>query len=356
MAIEFTKAHRQASPLLMALASVSGGGKTYSALIIAAGIAGPNGKVALIDTENGRGTMYADSPGIMKALPNGYLYARFDPPYSPERYVEFIKAAEDAAVTVAIIDSGSHEWEGIGGCCEIAEKNKLGKRDNWAKAKMSHKRLVNHILSSPMHLIFCLRAREKVKMIKAGEPIRTSFANVDPDVPLAQKDEVVSIGMQPICEKGFAFELTVSLQLDERTHHVVPIKVPEPLIGLFPPGKLLTVADGSAIARWCASGKTVDDLEQLTKRATTAAHDGVESYKSFFGALSAEQRKLLKPQHEALKGIAIAADVEALDAIEEVDKLPDAVELSVGTRVKCAGKLHEVWDDGEMFRWREVAA
>ncbi len=355
MAIEFTKAYRQASPLLIGLTGVSGCGKTYSALVLAAGIAGPNGKVALIDTENGRGTMYADSPGIMKALPNGYLYARLDPPYSPERYVEYIQAAENAGVTVAIIDSGSHEWEGIGGCCEIAEKNKLGKRENWAKAKLSHKRLVNHILSSSIHLIFCLRGRDKVRMISKGEPIRTSFANVDPDVPLAEKDLVVPIGMQPVCEKGFSFELTVSLQLDERSHHVFPAKVPEPLLPLFPPGKLLTKEDGAALVRWSASGRTVDDVEQLLKRATTAAHDGVEAYRVFFAALTADQRKLLKPQHEALKGIAITADAEAVEAIEEVDRLPEAVELSVGTRVKCGGKLHEVYDDGEMFRWRDVA-
>lgn len=356
MAIEFTKAYRQASPLLIGLTGVSGCGKTYSALVLAAGIAGPTGKVALIDTENGRGTMYADSPGIMKALPNGYLYARLDPPYSPERYVEFIKAAEDAGVTVAIIDSGSHEWEGIGGCCEIAAKNKLGKRENWAMAKLAHKRLVNHILSSPIHLIFCLRGRDKVRMVAKGEPIRTSFANVDPDVPLAEKDLVVPIGMQPVCEKGFIFELTVSLQLDERSHHVFPAKVPEPLLPLFPPGKLLTKEDGAALVRWSSSGRTVDDLEQLMKRATTAAHDGVAAYRVFFAALTPEQRKLLKPQSEAMKLIAESADREASDAIEEVDALPDAVELSVGTLVKCAGKIHEVWDDGEMLRWREVAA
>jgi len=352
MPIEFVLAQRQASPLLIELSSVSGGGKTYSALVLASGIAGP-GIVALIDAENGRGSMYADSPGIMKALPRGYLYSRLDPPYSPQRYIDYITAAEQAGATVVIIDSASHEWEGIGGCCEIAEKNKLGQRDNWAKAKREHKRFVYHILSSKLHLIFCLRARDKVKMIAKGQPMRTSFANVDPDVPIAEKETVLSIGMQPVCEKNFQFEMTVRLQLDEGTHHVVPIKVPEPLLPLFPPGKLLTKEDGAALARWSKSGKTIEDVEHLRKRATTAAHDGMQAYKAFFTSLSPADKKKL--DHEALKAIATEADREDLDTIPEVDMRPDAVELVLGTRVRWDGKVWVVIDDPkDGYMWDEV--
>ena len=122
MALEFRKATRRTVPLLISISSVSGGGKTFSALLLAAGLAGPDGRVGMIDTENGRGEMYSDSPGIRKALQNGYDYIRFDPPYTPERYIEHIEAAEQAGITVCIVDSGSHEWEGIGGVAESAEK------------------------------------------------------------------------------------------------------------------------------------------------------------------------------------------------------------------------------------------
>src|ERR1700722_9568602 len=110
--LEFRKAQRKAAPMLMAISSVSGGGKTFSSLLVAAGIAGDSGRVGMIDTENGRGEMYADSPGIRAALPNGYDYLRFDPPFGPDRYIEHIKAAEDAGITVCVVDSGTHEWEG----------------------------------------------------------------------------------------------------------------------------------------------------------------------------------------------------------------------------------------------------
>jgi len=67
---------------------------------------------------------------------------------------------------VLVVDSSSHEWEGIGGCCDIAENNKLRGMPNWALAKKEHKKFLNRALLSSMHIIFCLRAREKTKILK----------------------------------------------------------------------------------------------------------------------------------------------------------------------------------------------
>src|SRR5271170_5818133 len=155
MPLEFKPAKREACPQLLMLASVTGGGKTFSALLLARGLAGPKGRVAFIDTENGRGQMYADSPSIVAAYkdhPNGiYDYLRMDPPFPPSRYIEYIEASERSSATVLVVDSGSHEWEGTGGCCEIAEKAK----GMWNGAKIEHKKLVNHVLTSRLHFIFC---------------------------------------------------------------------------------------------------------------------------------------------------------------------------------------------------------
>lgn len=314
--LEFKRAARKSVPMLISIASVSGGGKTYSALLLAAGIAGPHGRVGFIDTENGRGEMYADSPGITKALPDGYDYLRFDPPFSPKRYIEHIQAAEKSGVTVAVVDSGSHEWEGIGGVDEMAQaaEAKMGRFGKWANPKMEHKRFVYHLLSSPMHLIFCLRAREKAKSFKAGEPIILSAGDQTAAPEIAKKDTVISMGLQPVCEKNFAYEMLVSVQLDERTHAAYPIKVPEPLLRLFPGGRMLTKADGEAIRLWNDTGAALADDEQLRKRARQNAEDGLDKYKEFFESLTAEQRKRL--DHAELKKIATAADAER--AINEV--------------------------------------
>lgn len=285
--------------MLMSISSVSGGGKTYSALLLAAGIAGDKGRVAMIDTENGRGEMYSDSPGIRSAFPKGFEYLRIDPPYGPSEYMEAIKAAEAIPeITVAVIDSASHEWEGTGGCCEIAEKFKLKGMPNWAKAKLEHKRFLNHCLSSRLHIIFCLRAREKVKIVKVNG-----------------KDEIVPQGLQPICEKNFVFEQLLSLQLEEKTHHAIVLKAPEGLQSIFSEGHLVTKADGDKIRQWNEGGQALDPNEQLQKRARAAADEGEAAYEKFYKSLPAAQKKIIyDTTHTANKAAAVDADRELAEA------------------------------------------
>lgn len=293
MAIQIRKAQRHAVPMLVSISGPSGGGKTFSALLFAAGLAGPNGRVGMLDTENGRGEMYTDSPGILKALPNGFEYGRLDPPFGPDRYMEAISDFEKAGVEVLVVDSTSHEWEGTGGCTEIAETQKRGGMPNWATAKMKHKRFVNHCLSSKMHIIFCLRARDKVKIVKVNG-----------------KDEVVPIGIQPICEKNFVFEMLLSLQLDEATKNATAIKVPEPLVHLFPGSKRVTIEDGAKVREWNDGGRVQDEFEQVKKRARLAAESGTVAYQEFFKALTNKQKSaLLGADHDQNK--ARAAEVDA---------------------------------------------
>lgn len=295
----FTKAVRKSVPLLISIAGTSGSGKTYSALLMAAGIAGPNGRVGFLDTENGRGSMYADSPGIVAALPNGYEIMQLDAPFSPQRYSEAIEAAEKAGINVLVVDSATHEWEGIGGCTETAETNKLKGMPNWGMAKRLHKRFVNLCLSSPMHIIFCLRARDKVKMVESVK------ANGQ------KQTDVVPIGLQPIAEKNFVYEMLVSVLLDETTHHASPLKVPEPLYGVFSAGRLITKADGEAVRKWNDSGRIEDPMAQVKKRARAAADDGTAAYLDFAKTLTPDQKRAIgKDGHEEYLRLATTADTE----------------------------------------------
>lgn len=355
MSLTFRKASRKAVPMLISVASVSGGGKTYSSLLLASGLAGPHGRVGFIDTENGRGEMYADSPGIRAALPNGYEYVRFDPPFSPVRYIEHIEAAEKAGINVCVIDSTSHEWEGIGGACEIAEKNPLGRMPNWSKAKIEHKRFLNHCLSTNMHLIFCLRAREKVKVFKKGDFIITGVpapgAFEDEQLERAEKDTIVSLGVQAVTEKNFVFEMLLSLYLDEHTHFAMPTKVPEPLQPLFTGKRLLTKEDGERIRLWNESGATGDPNEQLIKRSRTAAESGMVKYREFYGSLTAAQRKALASVHEENKRIADAADhIPIFGSADNHVDWPDSFD---GPECYWNGK-HLKYDD-ESGNYREVS-
>lgn len=297
MTFKIEKAQRKSVPMLISLAGVSGSGKTYSALLLAAGLAGPQGKVGFLDTENGRGSMYADSPGIQAALPQGYEIAEMREPFSPSRYSEAVEAFQAQGCKVLVIDSQTHEWEGYGGCADIAENNKLRGMPNWAKAKLEHKRMINHLLAARMHMVFCLRAREKVKIMKVMKDGR-------------EKEEVVPIGLQPIQEKNFTFEMTLSLLLDEKTHRPEVTKCPEPLLHLFASDQpLITKAMGEKLRAWSEAAPAAKaDPDALFKQAVEYANGGTNAYLGFWKTLTDTQRRELLPKHEELKATAKMAD------------------------------------------------
>jgi hypothetical protein len=250
----------------------------------------------MLDTENGRGEMYADSPGIMAALPNGFAYLGIDPPFSPVRYVEHLAVMEKEGVNVAVIDSGTHEWEGIGGCNDIAENEKLRGMPNWSKAKREHKRFMNFLLSTKMHVIVCLRARDKIKIQKDAQG----------------KEQIIPLGIQPIAEKSFVYEMLLSLSLDEKTHVGEGIKVPEGLQGIFDKPRLLTKADGELIAKWNDGGSKKHEAEEALRRlqirATEAVDSGLAAYEKFFKELSKQERLMLEAFHQGYKQQAEEAD------------------------------------------------
>lgn len=339
MALEFHKAVRKASPMLLGVSGVSGSGKTLTALLLAAGIAGPNGKVGMVDTENGRGVMYADDSLVMAALPGGYDIIQLDPLYSPERYVEAIEAAEKAGINVLVIDSTTHEWEGLGGCAEIAEKNKLRGMPNWAMAKREHKRFMNRCLSSKMHIIFCLRAREQTKIVK-----------------IDGKETFVPQGIQAICEKNTTFELLIHFEIDQKTHEANAAKVPRALAGLFPTPRLLTKEDGAQIQKWNSTGKALAPDEQIRKRATAAAEEGMKAYQTFWGGITPAERKLLAEAHIENKKIADRVDAEmaAMAAEEDGDRphyddFPPIDSVEDGALIYVNDKLYRFNGDRSAF-------
>ena len=112
--MQLRKATRKKAKMRLGLSAVSGGGKTYSALIIAKGLAGDWDKIAIIDSENSSADLYAHL-GDYNVLP-------ISAPFTPEKYIDAIKACEAAGMEVIIVDSITHEWDGKGGCLEIAEQ------------------------------------------------------------------------------------------------------------------------------------------------------------------------------------------------------------------------------------------
>lgn len=241
MSFEFRDAVRQNVPLLILLAGGTASGKTESAMRIATGLSGGQ-KFAVIDTESGR--------ALHKADDYLFMHAPFDEPFSPERYAEAVTAADDAGFPVIVIDSGSHEYEGIGGVLDIQAEEfvRLGSRESarmssWIEPKRRHKRFVQQLLRSRAHVVLCLRAEDKIEIVK-----RDGKTEVRPKESLIGAE-----GWIPICEKRLPFEATISLLLTaDRPGVPKPIKLERRHKDLIPLDSVLDETVGARLGEWAA--------------------------------------------------------------------------------------------------------
>lgn len=223
--MKLQKAEKKQVKLRLGLSSPSGYGKTYSALLLAYGITNDWTKVAIIDTENNSANLYAHL-GDFRVL-------SLNEPYSPERYVEAIKACEIASMEVIIIDSITHEWQGKGGCLQIHEK--LGGRfQDWAKITPRHQAFIDAILQSSCHIITTVRRKVDYSM-EAGMNGRT---------------KVIKHGTKEITREGFEYELTVNFEIINDKHLVNASK---DRTGLFmnKPEFIINSATGRKLMQWC---------------------------------------------------------------------------------------------------------
>jgi hypothetical protein len=241
MSFSFKPARRENVHVIVGLAGGTGSGKTYSAMRLATGLS--NGKrFAVIDTEAGRAKHYADA----FAFDHGDL----GPPFSPDRYLEAILAAEKAGYPVIVVDSMSHEHAGEGGLLDMheAEFQRMGARDAvkmtaWIKPKMAHKKMVQRIMQLRSHLVFCFRAEPKMKIVKNAKG----------------KMEPIDDGWHPICAKVLEIEMVVShLLMHDMPGIPTPIKLPESIKPAFPMGRHITEESGLSLLAWANGGAPGD--------------------------------------------------------------------------------------------------
>lgn len=276
--IQIREAQRAGARLVIGLAGVSGSGKTFSALQLAYGLANGNAKkVGLLDTENRRGSLYSDALKNKKGEVQRFLIGDLYAPFSPQRYVDAILEFQKAGVEVLVVDSGSHEWEGEGGCEDIAHDGNP-KNPRWNDAKRAHKRFMNTLLQTDMHIIVCLRAREKVKLVKRDG-----------------KTEYEPQGVLPVCEKNFMFEMTASLLMWDEGKVQDVMKCPAELRGILGRGQgYLTAKDGLALRKWVEGGVQLDpQVEHARNSLRTVCEQGVDAIRQEWDALPEDVRKAL---------------------------------------------------------------
>lgn len=217
--------------LFVALAGGTNSGKSFSALRVARGIAGPKGKIAALDTEGGR---------LLHLKQHFDFDAHLlDPPHRPDKYADAAKSAEDAGYDVLLIDSFSMEWVGLGGVLDwqAEEFQRMGSREqvklaSWIKPKVAHKAMVYSFLQRRMPIVFSMRAEEKAK--KVGNEVKSEWA--------------------PVCNKAFPFEVTVSFMLMQDRQGVIDLSRPHKMEGshreIFRDGDQLSEEHGAKLAAW----------------------------------------------------------------------------------------------------------
>lgn len=297
-------AERSGSRVVIGISGQSGSGKTYSALKLARGMVDSPAEIGFLDTENGRGRLYSS------ILDGKFLHADMYAPFSPARYRQAIEEFQAAGVKVLVIDSGSHEWEGEGGCSEIADQPLLqGKKmADWKRAKAEHKKFMNAMLQSNMHIIVCLRARQK-----------TDFSN---------PKEPVSLGLHAVCEKDFMFEMTVSMMMYDSGKVQEFTKLPEELRPIFFESGRDSVrngyigeAHGRGLIKWVDSGVKIDEeFEHWRSKLQMAASGGMEGLKAAAVEVPDSVKKKIRDIWSTLA--ASAAEYDRIESFINDDSQP----------------------------------
>lgn len=277
----------------------SGSGKTYTALALATTL---GQKVAVLDTEHGAASKYAD------------LFT-FDvlelTSFDPRTYMEAIRAAESAGYDTLVIDSLSHAWAGSGGVLELVDKiSRQSKSGNnfsaWGDVTPLQNQLIETILASKMHVIATMRSKMeyaqqrdentgKTRVVKLGlQPVQRDSVEYEFDIiGEMDMDNVLTIGKtrcpelkSAVIERpGAALAQTIATWLNAGTgeRQANPTQIGE---------MASRVADADAFgsqvygAAWITkkpelvsyvSNKVTSDIEQLDSDQLTALVKGIES-------------------------------------------------------------------------------
>ena len=284
----FTKAMKSKAKLRAAMFGPSGSGKTFSALRVATGM---GGKIAVIDTERGSASKYADR-------------FEFDVCELADQtvagYVAAIGEAKSAGIDVLIIDSLSHAWQQL---LEHVDKIANAKyRGNtwsaWSEGTPIQRSLVNALLNFPGHVIATMRTDTEWTQEKDD---RTG------------KARPVKVGLKPQQGKGIEYEFDLLMEITPE--HVATVS--KDRTGKFQdqiitkPGEDL----GKALIAWLNDGAAPAE-----RPAAPAAETGPSPEEQ---ARIAASEQLAKRFHDSIDKATTLEDLKTIGAVikEESAKL-----------------------------------
>jgi len=193
----FQKATKQKSKLRAAIFGPSGAGKTFSALRIATGM---GDKIAVVDTEHGSASKYADR--------FNFDVCELNAAQDIEAYIGAIKEAGKAGYPVLVIDSLTHGWREL--LQEIDRLAKTKYRGNtwgaWSEGTPKQREFVNALLEYPGHIIATIRSKTEW----------TTEVN-----PRNGKSAPIRVGLAPDQGKGIEYEFDLLLEIN--TEHMATV-------------------------------------------------------------------------------------------------------------------------------------
>lgn len=204
-AIQFKKAVKYDSRGRVAFIGPAGSGKSFSMLIMARTLVGPTGRIACVDTEHGSLSKYAD------------LFD-FDvielESFSPDNFMDALKAAEDGKYDAFACDSLSHFWMGVDGALEFVDKAKRrstsrDEMSGWKDFSSVERRMIDAMIASPCHVLVTMRTKTEYQ--------EEEFTNARGE----RKKKRVKIGLAPVQRAGLEYEFDLVGYMDEDNNLVV---------------------------------------------------------------------------------------------------------------------------------------
>jgi hypothetical protein len=254
----------------------TGSGKSKGSLELASRLAEGKTPITLINTERGRGKLYADR----------YTYSLIDMSgdgggdvdHSPESFVKAIDLAESRNPGgILILDSASHEWAGKNGVLQQADR--FG---DWKTVRPKHNDWVERLMAVQGHVIVCCRAKMKYEVSKEEKPGG------------GERQVITMLGVGPIQSDDLQYEFNLVGRFDQDTKEATFSGHVDPLQGTVHN----LVDDGDAVAaqlmKWLSEGDPPAPPESATEEAIGEL---VESLKQ-----EGHSRELIDTQFAAVKG------------------------------------------------------
>jgi hypothetical protein len=333
MALELRKAQRKRSKLKIGLSAPAGGGKTAGALILAYGLVKGEHpdwtdeqvweKIAIVDTENGSGELYAES-NIGKTHIGTYCSIPIEPPFEPQKAVEAIDACMEAGIECVIMDSMTHYWQGKGGVLE--KQGNVAKRTGnsytaWREVTPLHNAMIDAILQTSMHFICTLRSKMEYVQEKDERG----------------KTTVRKVGLQPQQREGMEFEFSMFIEIDSEHNAFVSKDRTNVYDQQY---FVITPEIGKGLAKWLDGGAAENTKSEVILTKVTAEEkekaNEAEAEK-IIADISTMAKELFAAgfnKDEFYKVIESACGTKMFNKVKDVAKLKSAYEAVINMKVE----------------------